>query len=48
MKAVAYCNKCDDNKEHSIKKLMFFGRKIEAELDCGHTMVVWGIAVTTE
>jgi len=48
MKITAYCIRCTDNKEHSVEKILFFGRKIEMTLDCGHTMVVWGTAVTNE
>ena len=44
----AHCFKCNDNKEHTVEKILFFGKKIELELDCGHSMVVWGTAVTSE
>lgn len=48
MKITAYCLRCNDNKGHSVEKILFFGRKIEMKLDCGHSMVVWGTAVTEE
>jgi hypothetical protein len=46
MEIKAYCPKCTDDKEHSVEKVLFFGRKIELKLDCGHSMVVWGVALT--
>lgn len=48
MEIKAYCLKCKDDKEHSVKKMLFFGKKIEIDLDCGHSMAVWGTAVTEE
>lgn len=48
MEIKAYCLRCKGNKECSVKKMLFFGRKIEIELDCGHSMIVWGTAVTDE
>lgn len=48
MKMVAYCIKCKDDKEHSVEKVLFFRKKIEIELDCGHIMAIWGTAATCE
>lgn len=48
MKVTASCDICKDDESHNVTEIEFFGKKIIIKLDCGHTMVVWGVALTRE
>lgn len=46
MEMAAYCLQCND--ERDVKKVGFFGKKLNLTLNCGHHQTVWAVAVTSE